>query len=526
MITVEKVLRLGELGLETLVEGVMNRAVAWVATTELTDPTPYLSGGEIVLFTGITSPTDGPSWSSYVRRLDDRGVVALGMGVGQRLTWPEVPEDLIEAARGTGLTLFAVPEKTTFLQVIRAVAELRAAEERAALETSLAHQRALTRAATAVDGSTQVLRTLATLLPGAWAAVCTADGDVQERSAPAIPPLPTDRPLAQLIGRLRDGGLRGALRETGPDGTVVIHPLGVHGDPQGYLVVVLPHPLDQAQSGTISTTVALLSLHAERTAERQLSRRRIRAGAVALLLGGDLRAGDALLSVAGDEGWGRGARGIRVCVLRGAPELIREAGRRIEGHTDRTGHRMLMGTPVPRDDSEEEAPVLVEDTPEDLSVLHQVVATAGLRAGIGGSVTVDAAATSHTQALHVLERTAAQHRVGSWDDLAAGGIAGLLPAEAARAWARELLDPLTAQGPTGQRLLETLRVFLAHNGNRRQAAEELGVHRNTLLHQLQSAERALQRSLEDPQLRADLWIALHVTEGPGLRSRPGPGRPA
>lgn len=511
MITVGQVLRLKDLELETLIEDVIERPVAWVATSELSDPTPYLSGGEIVLFTGINSPRDDRSWTDYVRRLSDRGVVALGMGVGEGLTWPQVPEALVEAIRGTNLTLFAVPERIPFLRIIQAVAGLRAAEERAALETTLSHQRALTRAATAGDGSAQVLRTLATLLPGAWAAVCTADADIQERSAPGPPVLPSDLTLEQLITRLRGAGLRGALNESGPSGTVVIHPLGVHGEPQGYLVVVLPHPVDQAQSGTITTTVALLSLHAERAAEQQLSRRRIRAGAVALLLGGDLRACDTLLSVAGDKAWSGGSRRLRICLLHGAPELVREAVRRIEAHTDRTDHRMLTGTPVPTDSSEEDAPLLVEDTPAALAALRQVVhLTTGLRVGIGGSVTVDDAATSHSQALHVLERTAARHRIGIWDDLAAGGIAGLLPPETARAWARELLDPLTAQGPAGQRLLATLRTFLAHNGNRRQTAEELGVHRNTLLHQLQLIEHTLRRPLDDPQLRADLWIALHL----------------
>lgn len=513
MITVEQVLHLKDLGLETLVEGVVEWPVAWAATSELSDPTPYLSGGEILLFTGINSPADGRSWADYVRRLCGRGVVALGMGVGESLAWSEVPEVLVEAVRGTNLTLFAVPERIPFLRIIQAVAGLHAAEERAALETTLSHQRALTRAATAVDGSAQVLNTLAALLPGSWVAVCSADADIQERSAPGTPVLPSDRTLKQLIGRLRGAGLRGALNESGPHGTVIIHPLGVHGAPQGYLVVVLSGPVHRAQSGAITTTVALLSLYAERAAEQQLSRRRIRGGAVALLLSGDLRASDALFSVAGDETWSDDSRRLRICLLRGAPELVREAVRWVESYTERTGHRMLAGSSQPTDSAEEDAPVLVEDAPGVLAALRQVVGlTTGLRVGIGGSATVDDAATSHSQALHVIEHTTAQHRIGTWDDLTAGGIAGLLPPETAQAWSRELLAPLTSQGAAGKRLLTTLRAFLAHNGNRRQAAEELSIHRNTLLHQLQLIERTLRRSLDDPQLRADLWIALHLPE--------------
>jgi purine catabolism regulator len=523
VITVAQVLGLHGLGLRPLVTGDTSLPVSWVATSELADPTPYLNGGEIILFTGLTSPTARPAWEDYVRRLADRGVVALGTGVGGRLTWDRVPEELTAAARGAGLTLFEVPERTPFLRIIQEVAGLRAAEERTALETTLAHQRALTRAATAVDGSVQVLRALAALLPGAWAAVCTADAEIRERSAPGTPALPSDLSLEQLVGRLRGAGLRGSLSESGPRGGVVVHPLGVHGDPDGYLVVVLPGPVERAQAATITTAVALLSLHAERTAEQRLSRRRIRAGALALLLGGDVRAGDALLAVAGDDAWGGTVRRVRAVRLRGGPERTREALRRLEAHAERTGHRVLAGTPAPGGSGgsggsgEEDTAVLVEDAPAVLAALRRIVELADLRAGIGGSAALDAAATSHGQALDTLERTAARQRIGTWDDVVAGGVAGLLPPEPARAWARELLEPLSSQGPAGERLLATLRVFLTHNGNRRQTAEDLGVHRNTLLHQLQLVEKALRRSLDDPQLRADLWIALHL---PGEQQAP------
>lgn len=510
MITVAQVLGLHGLGLQPVVPGDTTLPVSWVVTSELADPTPYLDGGEIVLFTGLRSPADSLAWDDYVHRLTARGVVALGMGVGAHLSWDDVPEGLAAAVRGTGLTLFSVPERTPFLRIIQEVAGLRAAEDRAALEATLSHQRALTRAATAVDGSVQVLRTLAALLPGAWAAVCTADAEIRERSAPGTPPLPSERTLEQLVERLRGAGLRGSLSESGPRGGVVVHPLGVHGDPQGYLVVVLPGPVERAQAGTITTAVALLSLHAERTAEQRLSRRRIRAGAVALLLGGDVRAGDALLAVAGDDAWEGAVRRVRAVRLRGGPERTREAVRRIEAHTERTGQRVLAGTPAPGDSGEEDTPVLLEDRPAVLEALRGIVALADLRAGIGGSAALDDAATSHGQALDTLERTAARQRTGLWDDVVAGGVAGLLPPEPARAWARELLAPLASQGSAGERLLATLRVFLTHNGNRRRTAEDLGVHRNTLLHQLQLVEKALHRSLDDPQLRADLWIALHL----------------
>ena len=514
MITVAQVLGLDGLGLHLVAAGDTTLPVSWVATSELADPTPYLDGGEIVLFTGVNSPPDGPAWADYAGRLADRGVVALGMGVGKHLSWDQVPAELVEAARGAALTLFSVPQPTPFLRIIQAVAGLRAAEDRAALENTLSHQRALTRAATAVGGPARVLRTLASLFPGAWAAVCTADAEILERSGPGPPALPSERSLEELVARVRGAGLRGSLSESGPSGVVVVHPLGVHGAPHGYLVVVLPRPVERTEAGAISTAVALLSLHAERAAEQAESRHRIRAGAVALLLAGDVRAGDALLAVAGDTGWADSVARVRVARLRGSPERIREGTRRIGGQAERAGHRMLVGTPVPGEAGEQLTVVLVEDRAAPLAALRRIIERVDVRAGIGGAVVLEDAATSDHEAAEVLERTGAHRRIGVWDDLVAGGVAGLLPVESARAWARELLRPLQDRGAEGERLLGTLRVFLEHNGNRRRTAAELSVHRNTLLHQLRLIEHALRGSLGDPQLRADLWIALHL---PGER---------
>lgn len=509
VITVDQVLGLDGLGLRVVVEGDTSAPVSWVATSELADPTPYLNGGEIVLFTGLDSPVDRPSWNRYARRLAAKGVVALGMGVGTSLSHPRVPEHLVEAAGDAGLTLFSVPEETPFLELIQAVAGMRAAQERTALEAMLSMQRTLTRAATGADGPARILQSLAALTEGGWAATCTADAEITQRSAPGVPELPTGRTLEELVDRLRPARLRGSLSETGPAGSIVVHPLGVQGIPLTYLVVVTPRPLERAQAGAVTTAVALLSLHAERAGERALFRRRVRAGALALVLGGDVRSGDALLAVGEDAGWSGRSRRVRVVRLRGDAERTREAARRIEGHADRGGHRVLVGTAEGAGSGEADVAVLVEDEPELLGALRGIVERSGVRAGIGGAAPVEAAGTSEHEALDVLGRTTARHRVVTWDDVVAGGFAGLLPPDAARAYARDLLEPVRAR-EAGEQLLSVLRTFLAHNGNRRQAAAELGVHRNTMLQRLHAVEQALGRSLDDPQLRADLWIALRV----------------
>jgi purine catabolism regulator len=63
--------------------------------------------------------------------------------------------------------------------------------------------------------------------------------------------------------------------------------------------------------------------------------------------------------------------------------------------------------------------------------------------------------------------------------------------------------------PLDQEARETLKVWLAHHGAWDPAATALGVHRHTMKNRVGKAEQALQRSLDSPGLRAELWLALH-----------------
>ena len=63
----------GEAGLEN--------AVRWVHISELEDPTPWLSGGELLLTTGM-GLADPEAQRAYVKRLAGHGLAGLGLGTG------------------------------------------------------------------------------------------------------------------------------------------------------------------------------------------------------------------------------------------------------------------------------------------------------------------------------------------------------------------------------------------------------------------------------------------------------------
>ncbi|MCC5784817.1 hypothetical protein CRM73_18055, partial [Kocuria sp. CCUG 69068] len=99
MVTVAQVLGLPGLGLEPVVEAATDLPVSWVVTSELADPTPYLEGGEVLLLTGLHTSARAHSWTEYVRRLTDRGVVhgvVAGVGgYGNSLGLPNVGGEVV-----------------------------------------------------------------------------------------------------------------------------------------------------------------------------------------------------------------------------------------------------------------------------------------------------------------------------------------------------------------------------------------------------------------------------------------------
>lgn len=120
-LTVESLV--AELGL-TLVSGQESAQahVRWVHSTELTDPTPWLKGGELLLTMGIQ--LDGPkAQRELIERLADHEIVGLGFGTG--FTHKKLPAALVTAARKREFPLFEVPYELPFIAITeRAFAQL------------------------------------------------------------------------------------------------------------------------------------------------------------------------------------------------------------------------------------------------------------------------------------------------------------------------------------------------------------------------------------------------------------------
>ncbi|MFB7719972.1 PucR family transcriptional regulator [Nocardia sp. NPDC056100] len=109
------VLTFSDLGFELVTgEADLDREVRWVVTTDLIDPSRYLSGGELVV-TGMHWRHEPSDSDTFVHALATAGVT--GMLAGQA-RYGGIPDDVVRACRRHGVPLLRVPERVSFSVVV------------------------------------------------------------------------------------------------------------------------------------------------------------------------------------------------------------------------------------------------------------------------------------------------------------------------------------------------------------------------------------------------------------------------
>lgn len=466
--------------------------VRWVATSELADPTPFLEGGEVLLTTGLDGAgRSAAEWDDYARRLVAAGAVAVGFGVG--LSHDVVPSELTRACRRQALNLVEVPRPTRFVSISRVIARKVGEPGQAAAREALVMQRELTMAALRDDGVSPVVARLADILAGGACMVSADGGPVVSRQGVAAPALEPDR-LRPIVRRLRPGGLRASHTESGPGGVAVVQPVGLRGRPHRYLAVWAP-ALTDGRREAVTTAVALLGLADERGAVLRDVDGRLRRLAIELVVGHDPRAAAGVLAATGTTS-ARLPDPLRVVRATGPADALHDALWWLD-------EASRLGVLAARLDDE----LWVLADPPDADGWARGLGERGLAVGVGLETELTDARRSAGTAARALER-AATGSVVHWGDVVSGGAAGLIEAGAGAAFAGAFLDRV-AVAPSGRAvLLPTLESFVRHHGQRGAVAADLGIHRNTVRNRIREIETALGRSLDDPAVRVDSWLAL------------------
>ncbi|MFF3889832.1 PucR family transcriptional regulator [Streptomyces sp. NPDC001914] len=526
--------------------------VRWAHVSELADPVPYMEGGELLLITALKLDADDPEvMRRYVKRLAGAGVVGIGFAVG--VNYDEIPKALVDAAEEEGLPLLEVPRRTPFLAISKAVSAAIAADQYRAVTAGFAAQRELTKQALN-DGPEGLLTALAGQVDG-WAALYDASGAVV-----AAAPDWAGRRAARLtpdVERLRERPAP-ASSVVGGEDRVELHSLGTGRRPRAALAVGTAGALGTAERYAVHSAIALLTLTTERSRSLHAAEQRIGAAVLGMLLAGE---SDHARAVAGDLYGELLDAPFRLII---AESVSGSAGRaHADGHArvgaaapSKTAAALpgVQGDPLGGFAEAVESAavrsgesVLVVPDGERLVVLAvdggaAVAACGEYAAGLesaralprepsagaagdedelvvglsapAGPIAARAAYKQAEQALSVARRRG--RFLVEHEELAAGSVLPLLADDAVRAFADGLLRALHEHDATGRGdLVASLRAWLSRHGQWDAAAADLGVHRHTLRYRMRRVEEILGRSLDDPDVRMELWLALKATATPG-----------
>ncbi|MFD3326689.1 PucR family transcriptional regulator [Streptomyces sp. NPDC058701] len=482
----------------------LSRTVEAAYASEVTRPSAWMEGGEVVMTTALLLGVDPQDYAGFVDDLSRARAAAVVLGLGPSLPLQYVPPALSDLAEQCGLPLLTIPEGVPPAAVTKAVFDARAAEERRLLERTLRTQRRLTAAVASGDGLDGLLRAWH-LATGMAAVVC----DVLGRPLASVG---TEAPTvlaqaAEILEAVALRDLRGSAGGDIPSGPVQVQPLGA-ARLRGFVLLL---GTDSTESRLLSSVlVSLLSVELERRHLADEPERRRRAALLARLFAGDLAAGHAealLKSVGLSTG---PIRAVAIQAQQGSPPARADVSTRREEVLALAADLALAvpGGLVRVVGASVEA--VLPDGTDVTSLLTRFAP--GRPAGIGPAVTPQHAALTLRQAIALLPASVELARPVMATE--AGSVRLLLslgsPAVLA-AFADTALAPLDTADGDGE-LIETLRVWLETNGSWAETSALLGLHRHTVQNRIAKIAKLTGRQMERCEDRVDLWLALQARE--------------
>src|SRR4051812_27515116 len=278
-------------------EAGLDRPVRWVHISELVDPTPWLSGGELLLTTGLQL-NEADKARAYLERLSSHELAGLGFGTG--FNHAAVPAALIAAAEKRGFPLFEVPYEVPFIALTEKAFTHIVNEHYAVLQRAISAHERLERIVLSERGLDGVAAALSSLIGGP-ALIFDARGDVLARRA-FKRELP-DRTVAAVAADLRERLVSGHRRSYAPGGfesgaparalalPVPRTPGGTGGPPgpQAWLVAAkAAGQLPEFARLTLHQAVTVVALELLRRRVADDTERRLAGDVLAAMVSGDL----------------------------------------------------------------------------------------------------------------------------------------------------------------------------------------------------------------------------------------------
>jgi len=545
-VRVRELLDMPDLGLRLLTDVAgMDRAILRVYTTDLPDPSRYLTQGDLVLTGLIWCRTPGDA-DRFVSALARAGVAALGAGEALG----KVPDEVLQACGRHGLPLLAVPAETSFAAVTEEVGR-RLSGDRATEMTRVLGRRRLLLSAVADGAGLDAMFRLMSRELGAECWLLTGLGRVIGGTGPSLP-----RPLALRMAceYLRADRMPATEVSVAGEGAGKYSLFGVGGEPRitGWFLACAgseqdwPHELRESVA-ELAADVALerARLNAARTGDSKL------AEAIVTMLaagGGDGAAPAEIASLMRAAGLPPDGRYLVAAVTAEADRVTGpNAGRwrcdlagelvwpvAEDALVAPLGDEIVVLVPVPGDRAPGESPG--ESPDEGAPAAPRFAATIRAaqpvvesdRSRIRLAVGVSGPAESVTALPGSLHEAGSARRLAALRLAGLGGISAIsvvtsdevashelllatVPPSVLRSFRERLLGPLLAYDDQHRaELLPTLREFLACSGSWNACAVRMYVHVNTVRYRIKRIEELTGRDLSRLDDQVDFFLALQI----------------
>jgi len=525
----------------------LDAPVRWVHISELEDPTPWMSGGELLLTTGLQLDTPKRQ-RTFVARLADHQLAGLGFGVG--FAHPEVPAALVEAAQARNLPLFEVPYELPFIAITERAFTAIVHEQYTVLRRAIAAHERLERVVLSERGLDGVAGALATLIGGSVLAFDARGAQLARRS---FRHELADEAIAELVRELRErtrGGERHAFAPAAPElaGRALALPVGAGGAQEGeregsvplqaWLVAVKDEGVfSELDRLTLHQAVTIVALELLRRRVAEDTERRLAGDVLAAIVSGELAGAElgrrlepfglaervAVLVLSPPRPGGSAASAAAAAL---SAALRAEASDGLAARADGLACALIPGL----------------DEDELLALAQRIAARiaraldAPVQLGVGRAVPgADARRAFHEARCALEARALAQPELNANGDgtgAAAGGdpasrstvasyrdlgsfqlLLSLQDDDALRLFCDSILAPIEqGEGGYGGELMRSLEAFIEENGQWERAARRLYCHRHTLRYRMRRVEELTGRSLGSARDRIEFWLALRGRE--------------
>ena len=540
-------------------ESNLDMPVRWVHMSEWADPTPWLSGGEVLLTTGMQLDS-AEAQRAFVRRLLEHQLAGLGFGGG--LAPEAVPPALLQEAEELEFPVFEVPYEVPFIAITEAAFSQLVNEQYAVLRRALAAQERLERIVLSQRGLEALAGALATLV---GAAVLVFDGRGEPLAQHVFRRGIDEELLDILQNDLRERARRRDARPFMPSvedpSRALALPVAADGTPAGrgagssvadnvaeaWLVAIKDtEPLSDFDRLTLRQAVTIVALELLRERVAGDTERRLAGDVLAAMISGELSGPElrrrlepfglsehVAAVVMAPPGAGPRAAGTAELALAGAlraeacPALV-------------ASNRQLVCALIPGGAEDELLPLaerVAERTESDLG--------AEVRLGLGRPVSAEDVRRSYHEARCTLEAVAmglgreganghldgagsngngrpgpgvlsgrTASRVSTYKDLGSFQLLlSLQDDEALKLFCDSILGPIEhSEGHYGGELMRSLEAFIEENGQWERAARRLYCHRHTLRYRIRRVEELTGRDLGSARDRIEFWLALRGRE--------------